>query len=151
MEYYLYCKKCGRTLLTYNNPESKKCDCCGSPVYMIPEKYFENFRWRDGDGRQALMEELVKTSPEFDPDLYERRDAILAKQNAEYEAAMEIGRLHAQGRDKGNPYGIECPYCHATNIKKLGFFSRVGSAELWGLGSPEIGKNFKCTHCGAYF
>ena len=49
------------------------------------------------------------------------------------------------------PPTVTCPYCQSTNTQKLGFFSRIGSAELWGLGSPEIGKNFKCNCCGAYF
>ena len=62
-------------------------------------------------------------------------------------------------RKRANPYTqsrifpptVTCPYCQSTNTQKIGFFSRIGSAELWGLGSPEIGKNFKCNQCGAYF
>lgn len=52
----------------------------------------------------------------------------------------------AQGYPK-----VECPYCHTTNTKKIGWLDRVGSAELWGLGSPIIGKQFHCNNCGADF
>lgn len=45
----------------------------------------------------------------------------------------------------------ECPYCHSTRTEKIGWLDRVGSAELWGLGSPIIGKQFHCNNCGADF
>ena len=76
-----YCKKCGRILWTLNDNQ-KNCDCCNSIMFDIPNEYVDNFRWRDGDGKQALIEELVKTSPEFDQYLFEHKDEILAKQSA---------------------------------------------------------------------
>ena len=75
-----FCKKCGRTTwtLSFNND---LCDCCQSILYEVPNEYVDNFRWRDGDGKQALIEELVKNSPEFDRYLFEHREEILAKQS----------------------------------------------------------------------
>lgn len=46
---------------------------------------------------------------------------------------------------------ISCPYCHSANTKKIGWLDRIGSAELWGLGSPLLGKQFHCNGCGADF
>lgn len=71
-----------------------------------------------------------------------------------------INRYQEEERKRANPPirsdtifppTVICPYCQSANTQKIGFFSRVGSAELWGLGSPELGKNFKCNRCGAYF
>lgn len=68
-----YCKKCGRILNGIYELETK-CDVCGSSAYEVPRKYIDNFRWRDGDGKQALIEEFVKPSPEFDQYLFDHRD-----------------------------------------------------------------------------
>lgn len=141
-----FCKKCGRTLQGIFELETT-CDVCGSKTYEVPRKYIDNFRWRDGDGKQALIEELVKTSPEFDQYLFDHRDEILAKQSAEFDAKMAHGKaiLEEQSRSP------KCTYCGSTNIKKIGLLNRVISTELWGLGSKKIGKQFHCNHCGADF
>lgn len=46
---------------------------------------------------------------------------------------------------------VECPYCHSIHTEKISWLDRVGSAELWGLGSSKIGKQFHCEDCGADF
>ncbi len=48
-------------------------------------------------------------------------------------------------------YIIECPYCHATNVRKIGIVTRSVSAGLFGLGSKKIGKQWHCDHCGSDF
>ena len=141
-----YCKKCGRTLFDIFELKTI-CDVCGSEAYEVPRKYVDNFRWRDGDGKQALIEEIVKLSPEFDQYLFDHRDEILAKQSAEFNAKMEHGKavLEEQSRVP------KCTYCGSTNIRKIGLLNRAISAELWGLGSKKIGKQFHCNQCGADF
>lgn len=141
-----YCKKCGRTLWTLNDKQVN-CDCCNSIMFDIPNEYIDNFRWLDGDGKQALIEELVKTSPEFDQYLFDNRDEILSKQSAEFNAKMAHGKaiLEEQSRK------IACTYCGSTNVKKIDLLNRAVSTELWGLGSKKIGKQFHCNNCGADF
>lgn len=140
-----FCKKCGRIIET---EEGDICDCCGASLYEVPEEYTENFRWRDGDGEQALMEELIKTSPEFDPDLSRRREEIIAKRHEEFNSGSGIDWNKVESAGKN---GVTCSYCGSANVSKIGFFSRLGSAELWGLGSDKIGKQFHCNNCGANF
>ncbi len=141
-----YCKKCGRALFDIFELKTI-CDVCGSETYEVPRKYVDNFRWRDGDGKQALIEELVKTSPEFDQYLFEHRDEILAKQSAEFNAKMEHGEAILEEGSRTQ----KCTYCGSTNIRKIGLLNRAISTELWGLGSKKIGKQFHCNHCGADF
>lgn len=138
-----FCKKCGRILHGIFELETT-CDVCGSETYEVPRKYIDNFRWRDGDGKQALIEEIVKTSQEFDQDLFDHRDEILAKQSAEFNAKMEHGKAILEEGSR-TP---KCTYCGSTNIRKIGVLNRVISTELWGLGSKKIGKQFHCNHCG---
>ena len=146
-----YCKKCGRT--RYDIFELKTiCDVCGSQTYEVPKEYVENFRWRDSDGKQALIEELVKTSLEFDQYLFDHREEILEKQSAEFDAKMERGKAVLEGRDKGNKFGVECPYCHATNVKKITYTSKVAHTAVFGIFSlSRNSKNYHCNHCNSDF
>ena len=113
-------------------------------MYDIPNIYIDNFRWRDGDGKQALIEELVKTSPEFDQYLFDHRDEILAKQSAEYNAMMAHGKAILEEKNRA----AKCPSCGSTNISKIGIIDRAVSVGLVGLASSKIGKTHKCNHCG---
>lgn len=153
----LYCKKCGRIVNAHDkngrDVQSSECDYCGSFTYPVPEKY-----WLDGlnflitnEQEELLREELVKTAPEFDEYLFNHRDSDLQQRWAKTEAKLEHGKAILAGTDRGNPYGITCPYCKATNIRKIGIISRSVSAGLFGLGSKKIGKQWHCDHCGSDF
>lgn len=84
---------------------------------------------------------------EFDQNLFNHRDEILAKQSAEFNAKMEHGRTVLEEKSKSP----KCTYCGSTNIRKIGLLNRAISTELWGLGSKKIGKQFHCNNCGADF
>lgn len=149
-----YCKKCGRVVENSWDEKDFKCDCCKCITYPVPSKY-----WLDGmdflineEQKQVLIEELVKTSPEFDQYLFDHRDEILAKQYAEFNAKMEHGKAVLEGKDKGNKFGVECPYCHATNVRKITITNKAVHTAIFGLWS--IGrntKNYHCDHCGSEF
>lgn len=138
-----YCKKCGRILQGIFELETI-CDVCGSHTYEVPKEYIDNFRWRDRDGKQALIEELVKTSPEFDQYLFDHRDEILARQSSEFNAKMEHGKqiLEEQSRLP------ECPTCHSKNVQSISGVERGASIIGLGIFSKKINKSFKCKHCG---
>lgn len=143
LSYLSYCKKCGRTMLDIFELKTI-CDVCGSEAYEVPSEYIDNFRWRDGDGKQALIEELVKTAPEFDQYLFDHRDEILAKQSAEFNAKMEHGKAILEERARVP----KCPSCGSSNVSKIGVFGRAGAFRLVGFASSKIGKTHKCNHCG---
>ena len=138
----MYCKKCGRLV-----QNSKICDCCKSTTYPVPQKYLDedlSFMTKDPETEQLLIEELVKPSPEFDQYLFDHRDEILAKQSAEFNAKMAIGKaiLEEQSRVP------KCPSCGSADISKIGVINRVVSTHFLGLGSSKIGKTHKCNNCG---
>lgn len=165
-----YCKKCGRQIpVIFSGYERHdQCDVCESPLYEVPEKYIENnnsvdlLNWLDGDGKKAVEEELVKTSPEFDPYLFEHRDEILRKQNEEWDRKMAIGQarlngmsakeaLDTNGQGYKNKPIITCPYCNSTNCTKISGLNRAVSIGFWGLMSKKIGKQWHCDECGSDF
>ncbi len=62
---------------------------------------------------------------------------------------MEHGRAVLEGRDKGDKFGVECPYCHATNVKKITNTSKAVHTALFGVFS--VSRNSKQWHCNSDF
>ena len=148
-----YCRKCGRVVVVDESAGPHSCDYCRSVTYPVPEKYMYEGHSSIilNEQEQLLREELVMTSPEFDEYLYSHRDSDLAARRAQLEGQLAYGKAVLEGRDRGNRFGIECPYCHATNIRKISFLGRAVSAGLFGLGSNKIGKQWHCDRCGSDF
>ena len=128
------------------------CDCCKSEVFPVPEQYLKSEFSIRNDLKQQFIDEYIKSSPEFDQDFFDHRDEILAKQSAEFDAKMEHGKAILEGRDKGNKFGVECPYCHATNIKKITNTSKAVHTAIFGIFSiGRNSKNFHCNNCNSDF
>lgn len=115
------------------NKDAYKCPICGELYFFETSKPYDahcpkcncDLEFQLNGNFDTELAEKVKNAPTYDPT-----------------------------KDPNSPLYvpvITCPYCHSSSVKKISAFSRIGSAELWGLGSPEIGKNFKCNRCGAYF
>lgn len=153
----LYCDKCGNTYVF--GAEFDDCRICKNKLKIVPNKYLL-FEDAEDEGflseamEQKLRKELVLTSPNFDKYYFDHRDEIqkeLDKKSDEHYAEWEQMLAKNQGRDKGNSYGVTCPYCKATNVRKIGIVSRSISASIFGLGSKKIGKQWHCDHCGSDF
>ena len=144
---HYYCKRCGRIYVSDRN--KGRCDCCGSDTYPVPEKY-----WYEGDEEEMtaklqklLREELVKTSDVYDEDLFNRRDRIIYSQGNH----LTSMKAFKESRAGGGRFSVECPYCHATNVRKVSLAGRAVSAGIFGLGSKKIGKQWHCNRCGSDF
>lgn len=151
-----YCKKCGRIVdLDSFMPNFKEeCDRCHSMVYKVPEEY-----WLDGcdfimdpDKEEEFIEKYITSQPGFDQDFADRKRIEAEIRTRQYEAAIEEGKAIMAGRDKGNPYGVECPYCHATNVKRITLTSKAVHTAVFGVFSAgRNSKQYHCSHCGADF
>ena len=144
-----YCKKCGRFVQRLTKELNKPCDYCQSNLFQVPSEYLV-----DGSGtvidkklKQQFIDEYIKSSPEFDQYLFDHRDEDLFNRRMENKTKLDYGKaiLEEQSRSP------KCIYCGSSNIRKIGLLNRVVSAELWGLGSKKIGKQFHCNNCGADF
>lgn len=136
-----YCDKCGNL----GDEFTKKCYCCdNSPLKPIPNEYIDNFRWRDGDGKQAFIEEVVKTSPNLDQYLFEHKDEIIKAKNDDMNAKMAIGKAYREEQSRVP----KCPTCQSTNIRKMSGVETGTSIWAFGLFSRKINKTFKCNNCG---
>ena len=136
-----YCKICGRIYIG-----GTKCDCCGAEMHPIPPEYLDSgILLKETENR--FIEEVVKTSPEFDADLFERRPQILADKRAKADAASAYAQslMNKKGR------GITCPYCQAKNASKISTVSKAASIGFFGLFSNKIGKQWHCNSCNSNF
>lgn len=160
-----YCKKCGRIVLFIFDNERRICDYCESETYPVPKEFLLDEFGIKEELKQQFLEEYVKTSSEFDQYLFDQRgdrDEILAKQFAEFNAKMAVGKALSEGKKvsrqeilsgklNDNRTDVSCPYCHSTNTSKIGTLSRVVSTGLFGFASKKIGKQWHCNKCGSDF
>ena len=136
-----YCDKCGNL----GDKFDTSCFCCGnSPLKPIPREYIDNFRWRDGDGKEAFIEEIVKKSPNLDKILFEHRDEIIQRKNDEMKASIAVGKAILEEKSRVP----KCPTCGSTNIRKMGGVERGVSIAAFGIFSKKINNTFKCGNCG---
>ena len=149
-----YCNRCG-SITDWIDPEEHSCFCCGnSPLKPIPREYTDNFRWRDGDGKQAFIEEVVKKSPNLDPYLFEHKEEIIQQYNDEMNVKMAIGKAIGDGADPKLAFKNlgqnmpKCPTCGSLSVKPISGAERAVSVGFFGLFSKKINKSFKCNNCG---
>lgn len=122
------------------------CPVCSAPLTrlnIIEERKLNSMnqdqvvQWVEEKIGHRIPEELNALREEY---WQNQRLAYRAEQGARVAALVSGG---------GNK--VTCFYCHSTNVSKIGVMNRVGSAEVWGLGSDKIGKQFHCNNCGANF
>lgn len=146
-----YCKKCGRIVQCDNLNE--QCDYCSSILYFVPDEYLggKSRGFIKKDLEQQFIDQYIKSSPEFDQYLFDHRDEDLFKRRMENKAKMEHGKAVLEGRDKGNQFGVECPYCHATNVKKITATSKVVNTAMFGIFGTKRHKQWHCNSCNSNF
>lgn len=149
-----YCKKCGRIIFLFDSWE-RVCDCCKSDVYPVPEQYLSSEFLINEDLKEKFVNEYIKTSPEFDQCLYKNRENN-AMQHADdfdkYNSVLEHSKAALEGKDKGNQFGVECPYCHATNVKKITNTSKAVHTAVFGIFSvSRNSKQWHCNNCNSDF
>ena len=147
----MYCKKCGRIV-----KNAKICDVCNSTTYPVPEEYWLNGRdfLINPKLEDQFIEDCIKSSSEFDEDLFNNRDKIRAERSRRYERAMAFTEAIRNGVDpkialKNDGKNLpKCPTCGSLSVQKIGGVERAASVGFWGLFSNKINKTYKCKNCG---
>lgn len=159
----MYCKKCGRTVIEYDNENEYKCDICGNNIYPVPEKYLLVFDGElyennlDDSKKDQFIEECIKSSPEFDPELYNKKDAVIAKRWSDYKKSEAISDAIAQGADPKTAFKTagnipHCPICGSAKLSKISGAKKAIKIGLFGIfGAGDLGKTWKCENCGSKF
>ena len=158
MGYYTntYCDRCGKIWLSHLEDEAERiCDICGSTLKIAPQEYFVpigQYSYVSKEMEEKLINDLVLPSPNFDQYYFDHREEIHSQMAMEMDAILDNYKAKKEGRDKGNKYGVSCPYCHATNVQRISGMTKAGHIALFGIfGVGKAGKQWHCTHCGSDF
>ncbi len=132
-----YCKRCGR-IVDMESSYKKICDYCENVIQPVPHEYLDSeLEWvMDSERKQEFMERYIWSSLEFDPERHKQMKQWL---DTRWDNRPET--------KVGNPYGIECPYCHSTFIERTSGANR----STWFADASAIGKQFQCLYCKAFF
>lgn len=146
-----YCDKCGwtwqRSIQNENNGICGNCEICGNQLKPVPNNYYEEFQgiqFLSDEMKHKLIEELVKTSPNFDQYYFDNAINIKGQKDDAFKAKMEHGKAVLEEQSRA----VKCPSCGNSNISKIGVINRAVSVGLFGLASSKIGKTHKCNNCG---
>ena len=141
-----YCDKCGNICEAFTDELEDGCFCCGnSPLKPIPREYIDNFRWRDGDGKQAFVEEVVKKSPNLDQYLFEHKDEIINRKNDEIRVSITVGKAILEEKSRVP----KCPTCGSLNVEKISTGKKIFGGAMFGLFSSDVRNTMHCKNCGA--
>ena len=141
-----YCKKCGRIVQEDYGKTEQVCDYCQSSLDFVPIEFTcgQLGTVIDSDLERQFTDEYIKSSPEFDPYLFEHRDEDLYNRRMENRVKLEHGKAIMEEKNRLP----RCPSCGSTNISKIGLVSRGVSTLFLGLASSKIGSTHKCKNCG---
>lgn len=132
-----YCERCGGIdVLDFD-----VCVQCGShnSYKPVPDEYVDDYAIKDSL-KEQFIENIVKSSPNFDQECWNRREAFkeIQKHNNEL---LENDKVKQANIPK-------CPTCSSINVKKIGSISKVAGVVTFGIFSKAAKSQFKCENCG---
>lgn len=152
-----YCDKCGwfwqRDIMHETDGICGNCEICDNQLKPVPTEYYEEYPYFiNKEMKQKLIEDLVKTSSNFDQYYFDNAINIKGQKDESFNAKIAHGKAVLEGKDKGNKFGVSCPYCKATNVRKITVTSKAIHTSIFGLWSiGRNSKNYHCDHCGSDF
>ena len=122
------------------------CDYCRSKIFPVPDEFlYEDLKiLMKKDLKQQFIDEYIKSSPEFDPYLFEHREEDMFNKRMSDRAKMAHGKAILEEKSRVP----KCPTCQSTNIRKMSGVERGVSIYTFGIFSKKINKTFKCQNCG---
>ena len=132
-----YCEKCGGTgVLDFD-----VCVQCGShnSYKSVPDEYVDDYAIKD-DLKAEFIENIVKSSPNFEQECWDRREAFkeIQKHNDEL---LENDKVKQANVPK-------CTTCQSANLKKITATSKAMNTAMFGLFGTKRHKTFHCDNCG---
>ncbi len=142
------CIECGRQLFDYD----KSCDKCNSNNIIFEKEYnkivaeiehaniFTKKKLLQNYNYKCIYNRLQQ------PEISYPKPIILNKNN--FESDEEYWKRidqHTINKNTSTKLTVECPYCHATNVKKITATSKAVHTALFGIFS--MSRNSKQWHC----
>ena len=142
----IYCERCGHIGFSLlDNIDEETCFTCNTKgtTKPVPNEYLDKIGDFADDLKDKFIEEVVKKSPNFSQEAFERLPEIQAQRKRQDEM-LKLSSQKQSGK-------VICPYCQSTSVSRIGLLNRIVSVELWGLASSKIGKQWRCNDCGSEF
>lgn len=145
-----YCDKCGwtwqRDIMHEKDGICGNCEICGNVLKPVPDNYFENPKFKlvlSKEMKQKLIEDLVKTSPNFDQYYFDNAINIKGQKDEAFNAKIAHGKSILEETSRVP----KCPTCQSTNIRRISTTSKVVNTALWGIFGTKRHKTFHCNSC----
>lgn len=144
---FVYCPRCGY-IFKQSNEES--CPVCSHEIMDVPTNYLspnKNF-FASQVARTSFVAEVIETSAQYDKELANRKDEILAEKQKQHKAAL----AEKVENYKNSKPTLRCPVCGSNNlstISNLGKVVKISLIGVWGAG--DLGKKRRCETCGHKF
>lgn len=149
------CIDCGRQLFDRDN----LCDNCNSKNIISEEEYnkiieelkhaniFTKKKLLQNQNYKCIYDRLQQ------PEVSYPKPIILENNNYESdEEYWERINQHTINKNTSASQTVECPYCHATNVKKITNTSKAVHTAIFGIFSMgRNSKNFHCNKCNSDF
>lgn len=142
-----YCEKCGQqndiSDKRLNELKNIACIGCHMSGYLkpIPEEYINEGGWGIiKDLQEQFVEKVIKTSPNFNQECWDRRVAFIEmrKHDNELLKNYKIGQENVP----------KCPTCSSTNLRKITAASKIMNTAMLGIFGTKRYKSFHCNNCG---
>ncbi|MEO1815019.1 MAG: hypothetical protein ABGU93_05430 [Acetobacterium sp.] len=152
-EMFYYCGHCGwitgKKIFKNND---MICEVCSEELKEVPQEYLtaSGLLFISQDKRKEFIETVIKTAPEFNPNLFEQHEHILneKKSNLKEQIEMEISTNRENEKDEK----ICCPICGSKKLSRISNVKKVAKVYVFGIfGVGDLGRTWKCSHCGAKF
>lgn len=162
----LKCSECGNKVSEY----AECCQVCGCPISIIKQGetrinqcaingvHFDFSKVKqliDKNEKVEAMKEIVNIC---NMDILDAKlvvDVIIFNSKeipADYDEVLERFRNKNQAMaQRMNANKVSCPYCHSTNVKKIGAVGRLVSVGTLGLAGSKISKQWHCNGCKSDF
>ena len=144
-----YCKKCGTIDQLYTD-EEMICKYCSNALFPVPDEYLagKSKIVIKRDRKQEFIEKYIKSSPEYAQDLHDRVEEYNDRRSREIHELWEEAKASEQEKNRVP----RCPICQSTNLSRLSSLGKAAKLGIFGLyGADDLGKTYKCNHCGSKF
>lgn len=150
---FYYCGHCGwiigKKIIKDND---RICEVCSEKLREVPVEYLTSsgLLFVSQDKRKEFIETVIKTAPEFDPNLFEQHEHILNEKKSSLKEQIDMEIAANRGDEKNEK--ICCPICGSRKLSRISNVKKVAKVYAFGIfGVGDLGRTWKCNHCGVKF
>lgn len=134
------CKNCGFFKISLVEPNDLQiCPACGEKTVFINEITIDDYnKMSEQEQKQFVVNYIGHEIKPTEEEKYRE---------------WEADHLRKIYGSNGKTNQVTCPYCKATNVKKISYTKRAVKIGLFGIfgALDDAGKTYQCGNCGGKF